>query len=181
MCFYLFFFNDTATTEIYTLSLHDALPISLTKAAQLLAKIDPNDTRQVNGFIEQIKPSSTADKIFEYYRNALLSSPKTVVVKSASEVSMMALEAMKKFVASGLSKDRFASEAWFYAKGALQAMQHAKDVLTGKFELADAPGFEGGGKQAIKGTVGDVIRFPGKVLERQTNLMYALNYFGELH
>src|SRR5258708_38629324 len=28
MCFTLFFFNDTATTEIYTLSLHDALPIS---------------------------------------------------------------------------------------------------------------------------------------------------------
>src|SRR2546427_4599978 len=26
--FQLFFFNDTATTEIYTLSLHDALPIS---------------------------------------------------------------------------------------------------------------------------------------------------------
>src|SRR5438132_3278373 len=31
MCFvFLFFFNDTATTEIYTLSLHDALPISAT-------------------------------------------------------------------------------------------------------------------------------------------------------
>src|SRR4030067_3461053 len=27
MYFFLFFFNDTATTEIYTLSLHDALPI----------------------------------------------------------------------------------------------------------------------------------------------------------
>src|SRR6266446_3238293 len=27
-----FFFNDTATTEIYTLSLHDALPISATGA-----------------------------------------------------------------------------------------------------------------------------------------------------
>src|ERR1039457_7716459 len=26
-CLRLFFFNDTATTEIYTLSLHDALPI----------------------------------------------------------------------------------------------------------------------------------------------------------
>src|SRR5258707_13030195 len=25
--FFVFFFNDTATTEIYTLSLHDALPI----------------------------------------------------------------------------------------------------------------------------------------------------------
>src|SRR5256885_12278313 len=28
MFFFFFFFNDTATTEIYTLSLHDALPIS---------------------------------------------------------------------------------------------------------------------------------------------------------
>src|SRR3974390_1624589 len=28
-----FFFNDTATTEIYTLSLHDALPISRTRWA----------------------------------------------------------------------------------------------------------------------------------------------------
>src|SRR2546429_6027470 len=27
MCCVFFFFNDTATTEIYTLSLHDALPI----------------------------------------------------------------------------------------------------------------------------------------------------------
>src|SRR3712207_8337660 len=29
LCAGCFFFNDTATTEIYTLSLHDALPISL--------------------------------------------------------------------------------------------------------------------------------------------------------
>src|SRR6266436_9647510 len=31
--FFFFFFNDTATTEIYTLSLHDALPISWSPAA----------------------------------------------------------------------------------------------------------------------------------------------------
>src|SRR2546423_15599068 len=30
----IFFFNDTATTEIYTLSLHDALPIYQQKAIQ---------------------------------------------------------------------------------------------------------------------------------------------------
>src|SRR2546426_11101108 len=29
LVFIFFFFNDTATTEIYTLSLHDALPISI--------------------------------------------------------------------------------------------------------------------------------------------------------
>src|SRR5947208_12354275 len=31
LLFFFFFFNDTATTEIYTLSLHDALPISLSE------------------------------------------------------------------------------------------------------------------------------------------------------
>src|SRR5688572_33496449 len=31
VCFF-FFFNDTATTEIYTLSLHDALPIFVARA-----------------------------------------------------------------------------------------------------------------------------------------------------
>src|SRR5438552_14777526 len=33
MSFIFFFFNDTATTEIYTLSLHDALPISCSAGA----------------------------------------------------------------------------------------------------------------------------------------------------
>src|SRR3712207_8231755 len=35
-----FFFNDAATTEIYTLSLHDALPIS-TLCAQVLLNAGP--------------------------------------------------------------------------------------------------------------------------------------------
>src|SRR5258705_10829511 len=34
--FSFFFFNDTATTEIYTLSLHDALPISTWSPRRLL-------------------------------------------------------------------------------------------------------------------------------------------------
>src|SRR2546425_1830445 len=33
--FFFFFFNDTATTEIYTLSLHDALPISVEHGPEL--------------------------------------------------------------------------------------------------------------------------------------------------
>src|SRR2546429_2188450 len=31
--FFFFFFNDTATTEIYTLSLHDALPVFVPRAS----------------------------------------------------------------------------------------------------------------------------------------------------
>src|SRR3712207_8371589 len=42
MCFSFFFFNDTATTEIYTLSLHDALPILRgAPVSELIASVVP--------------------------------------------------------------------------------------------------------------------------------------------
>src|SRR3712207_7070024 len=43
-CSFFFFFNDTATTEIYTLSLHDALPISLERGNLFVVPLD--DKRQ---------------------------------------------------------------------------------------------------------------------------------------
>src|SRR5438046_6818589 len=38
---FFFFFNDTATTEIYTLSLHDALPISVAQrtTGEIIGKV----------------------------------------------------------------------------------------------------------------------------------------------
>src|SRR2546426_9607096 len=42
--FFFFFFNDTATTEIYTLSLHDALPISALQRG--VARVTRRATRQ---------------------------------------------------------------------------------------------------------------------------------------
>src|SRR3712207_8608429 len=42
----MFFFNDTATTEIYTLSLHDALPISQDPVCPRLAGPDPGAGRR---------------------------------------------------------------------------------------------------------------------------------------
>src|SRR3712207_9190081 len=46
----IFFFNDTATTEIYTLSLHDALPICLGLLAAYLIRFDGTLERH---FVEQ--------------------------------------------------------------------------------------------------------------------------------
>src|SRR2546430_5448236 len=52
--FYFFFFNDTATTEIYTLSLHDALPISI------LARAVVNATGPwVSRFVRDVSPVRT--------------------------------------------------------------------------------------------------------------------------
>src|SRR6266540_5678400 len=54
-CLLCFFFNDTATTEIYTLSLHDALPIGLVRAA-CAATSDAGGDRKV----ELVGPRATA-------------------------------------------------------------------------------------------------------------------------
>src|SRR3712207_8475627 len=40
-----FFFNDTATTEIYTLSLHDALPILLLQEGEEGGEVGPGERR----------------------------------------------------------------------------------------------------------------------------------------
>src|SRR5687768_18226378 len=48
--FFFFFFNDTATTEIYTLSLHDALPICLLR----LVQCEP--LRRVSGDQPRLRP-----------------------------------------------------------------------------------------------------------------------------
>src|SRR2546426_4604550 len=47
MLYFFFFFNDTATTEIYTLSLHDALPISRRHRAGRCAR--PHRRRRLSG------------------------------------------------------------------------------------------------------------------------------------
>src|SRR3712207_8990144 len=50
-----FFFNDTATTEIYTLSLHDALPISLLVEKGVLS------SEEVRSHIEYMEARSPAN------------------------------------------------------------------------------------------------------------------------
>src|SRR3712207_8652176 len=52
----LFFFNDTATTEIYTLSLHDALPISRVEVQVALRGVVEVGLLEDEGHPEQALP-----------------------------------------------------------------------------------------------------------------------------
>src|SRR5947207_11630055 len=54
-----FFFNDTATTEIYTLSLHDALPISPWRKVRTLS---PRPLRRFSPIWPTLKPSTATRK-----------------------------------------------------------------------------------------------------------------------
>src|SRR2546422_8565610 len=54
LLFFFFFFNDTATTEIYTLSLHDALPIyqggaEVCNCLVILPRLDLSDSEGLEG------------------------------------------------------------------------------------------------------------------------------------
>src|ERR1044072_8096501 len=61
-----FFFNDTATTEIYTLSLHDALPIwfALVRQARPSVVIRPEAATALSEFESQFLRSSPGSELF---------------------------------------------------------------------------------------------------------------------
>ena len=68
--FFVFFFNDTATTEIYTLSLHDALPIlaGCIQRAQQIVESTP-DAYMLQQFRNPANPDihrrTTAEEIWQ--------------------------------------------------------------------------------------------------------------------
>src|SRR5206468_12481090 len=62
--FFFFFFNDTATTEIYTLSLHDALPISRCEICGICAgTADAPDVLRAAGDRKSTRLNSSHDQI----------------------------------------------------------------------------------------------------------------------
>src|SRR2546427_7098559 len=66
-CYYVFvfffFFNDTATTEIYTLSLHDALPISVTRElAPGLPAVLADQEKLIQSFMALMLNAMDADR-----------------------------------------------------------------------------------------------------------------------
>src|SRR2546430_8408095 len=52
-----FFFNDTATTEIYTLSLHDALPISIIASSSIPFDLFYKDSEVKKSFMPNLMRS----------------------------------------------------------------------------------------------------------------------------
>src|SRR2546427_9573523 len=88
--FLFFFFNDTATTEIYTLSLHDALPIShyheLTQLTEELEHIRNFNVavREVGEeivFLHRLEPGG-ADRSYGIHVGRLAGLPAPVVTRA---------------------------------------------------------------------------------------------------
>src|SRR2546430_16340883 len=89
--FFFFFFNDTATTEIYTLSLHDALPIS-----QFQVTLNRRQHVRVNLGL-QIPVTNTAGRSKQFVFYFLRSEEHTSELQSQSNlVCRLLLEKKKK-------------------------------------------------------------------------------------
>src|SRR2546430_17634550 len=93
LCIYFFFFNDTATTEIYTLSLHDALPISI--QATGLVKWTREFERTAG--VEFVELSTKTRDLIRYWLSSGRSEEHTSELQSQSNlVCRLLLEKKKK-------------------------------------------------------------------------------------
>jgi len=97
---YFFFFNDTATTEIYTLSLHDALPISLSSKLPpdpdgVVANLPSKVREQYGGYTEIVyksfwtnwKPSHPAPYKVGVLWSPLINPAQTAGFKQAQDAA----------------------------------------------------------------------------------------------
>src|SRR6266540_7188152 len=120
---FFFFFNDTATTEIYTLSLHDALPISgrsrrlpaiwnVASAEGLRVGVvgwwATHPAEEVNGFFVSDRASSI---LFEGSRDSLAYPPALgagvgQVIESEGRISDDELTAYVAMSAAGIAGER---------------------------------------------------------------------------
>src|SRR2546430_7392985 len=105
LLFSFFFFNDTATTEIYTLSLHDALPISHHFAYQLGVTIQQHSSAFITKVAEKAAAKitkKTASKFvlgFVPFVGALRSEEHTSELQSQSNlVCRLLLEKKKNLI-----------------------------------------------------------------------------------
>src|SRR2546430_8606588 len=93
---FLFFFNDTATTEIYTLSLHDALPIywyNLSAIERAKYQKAGEDYEKANA----LRPEIVCDRFFASISKEVRSEEHTSELQSQSNlVCRLLLEKKKK-------------------------------------------------------------------------------------
>src|SRR2546428_9890827 len=103
MVMFIFFFNDTATTEIYTLSLHDALPIFYRHAVTRALIADAmGETATARGYAQQALAAAAKDESpFRYHRR---SEEHTSELQSRSDIVCRLLLEKKKIKLSILSQ-----------------------------------------------------------------------------
>src|SRR4030081_4004605 len=138
---FFFFFNDTATTEIYTLSLHDALPIS---DRTLFFDFLPLDLGTISGFTTKFQLYTVPGQVYSQATRRLVLQGADGVVFVADSQSRQLEENIESF------QDRHAnlSEQGVDPRGMPLVVQYNKQDLPKELilpvpELSEAINFRG--------------------------------------
>src|SRR2546421_7831258 len=92
---FFFFFNDTATTEIYTLSLHDALPISHHLRLAAGGDPEPHDEEEARFFHRPGTMVQSMTRIIARSNAALSASDKCMPIRLPPSPTVMPLKARR--------------------------------------------------------------------------------------
>src|SRR5258708_11805749 len=101
---YNFFFNDTATTEIYTLSLHDALPISIQFENNAKKKSSPGQSPASSPVSPNPKPAKK--------QAIVLGDRKSTRLNSSHQIISYAVFCLKKKKNESDPRDAVALSLW---------------------------------------------------------------------
>lgn len=157
-----------------------------------LSQIDPKDTFAVNRFIREAGEASTMDKLYEAWINGLLSSPLTHKVNSISNALFAVSRIPERLLRSAVDRSfsaftgqrtayagEAAQDAFGMVRGLGEGVRRALHVLRYGMSEAQATKLDMRTMEAIKGTLGSVIRLPGKFLTAEDEFFKAVTGIGE--
>src|SRR6266545_3570789 len=122
--FLFFFFNDTATTEIYTLSLHDALPIS-GPAGRPLTQAEKDVLKEIEGDLKRFQRAADTqqERIKDYLYGQYLDRKARLEKRYADQIArteaqqrkrhLAAIALLERFIASYPNHAQFTPDAMF--------------------------------------------------------------------
>src|ERR1043165_6255552 len=126
-CFFFFFFNDRATTEIYTLSLPDALPISLPEGS-------------VRPVLREPSPAIVPVESTAMRRRFDDGSPSTRASGACSEVSRLADVGGRARGSNSAASCRGTLSARVFSSGARQIQERESTLVPPRDNVDDARG-----------------------------------------
>src|SRR6185437_10150663 len=162
------------------------------EAARRFALLDPSEPGAIERFAREVKPATTADKLYEAWMNAILTSA-AVPAKIAGDLSMQILGIAAKPIAGAFDmlrasvrntpRERFGGEVVPFLYGQIAGTPAAIERFARTFrnEVGSQDNEFEPPRIAIKGKAGRIVRIPSRVLAAVTDYYNAVNYSGELH
>ena len=159
--------------------------------AEILSTIDPKNVANVNQIANKLNDPTLSDKFMEVWINGLLSGPQTHAVNMLSNVLTGLWSIPENYLAAGIgalkrTPDRVTFgeanvRAFGYLQGAKEGISLAKKTFLTETPSDIFSKLEARREKAIEGTLGKLVRLPGRALMTSDEFFKAIGYRMELN